>query len=170
MLASHSPTSNSPKILFNLSVHDEAKEDVLSDLDTKYETNDDAIRLGMLYVFSIIILANGKIVRIPQTYVKLVEDIQAFNDYPWGILACEMIRDSIRSVALYKVRGKRRGTGMRYTLIGFLHSLMVWAFENIPRIRESFSKALGEKIPRMLSWASIHSVIFGQVKQVLIGS
>ena len=75
-----------------------------------------------------------------------------------------MTRDSIRSVVLNKVKGKGKGSGMRYTLIGFPHSLMVWAFENIPGIRGSFAKALGEKIPRMLSWASVDSVMFGQVK------
>ena len=139
-------------------------EDVLADEDTKFETDDDAIRLGMLYVLSSIILANGKTVRIPMTYVELVQDIQAFNDYPWGIPAWEMTRDSIRSTVLNKVKGKGKGSGMRYILIGFPHSLMVWAFENIPGIRGSFAKTLSENTPRMLLWASVGSVMFGQVK------
>ena len=80
-----------------------------------------------------------------------------------------MLRDSIRSIVLNKVKGKGRGSGMRYTLIGFPHELMVWAVKNIPRIRSSFAKSLGEKILRMLSWASVDSVMFGQVKQIVIG-
>ena len=36
--------------------------------------------------------------------------------------------------------------------------------ENILGIRGSFAKGLSEKIPRMLSWASVDSVMFGQVK------
>ena len=62
-----------------------------------------------------------------------------------------MKRDSIRSTVLNKVKGKGKDYTMRYTLIGFPHSLLVWTFENIPRIRGSFAKGLSEKIPRMLS-------------------
>ena len=100
-------------------------EDVLVDEDMKFETDDDVIRLGMLYVLSSIILANGKTVRIPLIYVELVEDIQAFNDYPWGIPAWEMTKDTIRSAVSNKVKGKGKGSAMQYTLIGFPHSLLV---------------------------------------------
>ena len=64
--ASHSLTPNGPKIFSNLSVRDgQAIEDALSNLNTKYKSDDDAIKLGMLYVLSIIVLTNGKIVCIP---------------------------------------------------------------------------------------------------------
>ena len=145
-------------------------EEVLTDKDMKFDTDDDAIRLGMLYVLSSIILANGKTVRIPMTYVELVEDIEGFNDYPWGIPAWEMTRDSIRSAISNKGKGKGKFSAMRYTLIGFPHSLLVWAFESIPGIRGSFASGLGENIPRMLSWSSEESVMFVQVKQILIGT
>ena len=72
-----------------------------------------------------------------------------------------MTRDNIRSAVFNKVKGKGKGPRIQYTLIGFPHSMMVWAFENIPGIRGPFVKALGEKIPRMLSWASVDSVMFG---------
>ena len=81
-----------------------------------------------------------------------------------------MTRDSIRSVVLNKVKGKGKSTRMWYILIDFSHTLMVREFENIPGIRGYFVKALGEKIPRMLLWASVDLVMFGQVKQALIGS
>ena len=143
-------------------------DDLLADEDTNFDT--DVIRLGMLYVLSSIILDNGKTVRIPQSYVKSVEDIQAFNDFPWGIPAWEMIRDSIRSVVLSKVKGKGKVSTMRYNLNGFPHPLLVWASENIPGIRCSFAKGLSEKIPRMLLWSFVNFVMFGQVEQILIRS
>ena len=122
-------------------------EDVLAEEDTKCETDDDAIRLGMLYVLFSIILANGKIVCIPLNYVELVEDIQSFNDYSWGIPAWEMTRDSIRSAVSNKVKVKGKSSAMRYTLIGFPHSLFVWAFKNIPGSEALLLNVLVRRFP-----------------------
>ncbi|EXB44188.1 hypothetical protein L484_010294 [Morus notabilis] len=68
----------------------------------------------------------------------LANDLEALNAFPWGALTWNVNRDSIRSVVMNKVSGKGKGNGMHYTLSGFPHALLVWAYESILPIAQFF--------------------------------
>ena len=52
---------------------------------------------------------------------------------------------------------------MHYSVAGFPHALLVWAYETLPSIALKFSTKYDHAIPRMLSWTTADNVKFDDV-------
>ncbi|CAA0834161.1 Unknown protein [Striga hermonthica] len=104
------------------------------DADLKY-------KLGLLIVFETL---------VDERWFHLVEDLEQFNNYPWGNLSYEY------NVKLFKRKTlgiKKKTNAIKYSLHGFPLAIMVWAFEALPELGRKFGQTYGGgRLPRMISW------------------
>ncbi|BBH07308.1 DNA glycosylase superfamily protein, partial [Prunus dulcis] len=155
------------------------KPATLSDLHTAFiecTDDEDALKLGMVYFANFVLLGTEKHVLIDMRYLKLAEDLEEFDKYPWGAVSYAMTNASLlRAVCaeyqrvkvpqkrkMPKQRGKRAQTRMRsgrpreYIIRGFGFALQIWAFEVFPAL-EALHFTVHEDnrhIPRILHWRS----------------
>ena len=124
------------------------KPATLSDLHTAFiecTDDEDALKLGMVYFANFVLLGTEKHVLIDMRYLKLAEDLEEFDKYPWGAVSYAMTNASLlRAVCaeyqrvkvpqkrkMPKQRGKRTQTRMRsgrpreYIIRGFGFALQV---------------------------------------------
>ncbi|BBG92636.1 hypothetical protein Prudu_000429, partial [Prunus dulcis] len=155
------------------------KPATLLDLHTAFiecTDDEDALKLGMVYFANFVLLGTEKHVLIDMRYLKLAEDLEEFDKYPWGAVSYAMTNASLlRAVCaeyqrvkvpqkrkMPKQRGKRTQTRMRsgrpreYIIRGFGFALQIWAFEVFPAL-EALHFTVHEDnrhIPRILHWRS----------------
>ncbi|BBN68233.1 hypothetical protein Prudu_343S000100, partial [Prunus dulcis] len=106
------------------------KPATLLDLHTAFiecTDDEDALKLGMVYFANFVLLGTEKHVLIDMRYLKLAEDLDEFDKYPWGAVSYAMTNASLlRAVSaeyqrvkvpqkrkMPKQRGKRTQTRMR---------------------------------------------------------
>ncbi|KAI5326888.1 hypothetical protein L3X38_035962 [Prunus dulcis] len=137
------------------------KPATLSDLYTAFiecTDDEDTLKLGMVYFANFVLLGTEKHVLIDMRYLKLAEDLEEFDKYPWGAVSYAMTNASLLRVVcaeyqrvkvpqkrkMPKQSGKRAQTRMRsgrpreYIIRGFGFALQIlmfhccehiWAFE-----------------------------------------
>ena len=135
--------------------------------NAKFDDDEDAIRLALLYVIFCIPLSNASSVKIDPKFFALAEELEAFNQFPWGVLSWEATRSAICAAVDNRTSSKRRQQKKsqiaHYSIAGFPHSLLVWAYESIPAIASKFTTNYENAIPRMLSWMTADNVKFDEV-------
>ncbi|CAL2242078.1 unnamed protein product [Prunus armeniaca] len=156
------------------------KPPTLLDLHTAFiecTDDDDALKLGMVYFAIFVLLGTEKHVLFDLRYLKLAEDLEEFDKYPWGAVSYAMTNASLlRAVSpdyqRVKVpqnrkkpnkRGKKRAEtrmecsrAREYIIRGFGFALQIWAFEVFPAL-EGLHFTVHEDnrhIPRILHWRS----------------
>ncbi|PHU15765.1 hypothetical protein BC332_16970 [Capsicum chinense] len=81
---------------------------------------------------------------ISLSLIKLSEDLEAFNSYPWGYENFKMnVKYLLTPLAPKTVN-----------LYGFPWAFMAWAFEAIPYLRQQVNYQEGVSCPRILRWLS----------------
>ncbi|GMN54038.1 hypothetical protein TIFTF001_023169 [Ficus carica] len=60
--------------------------------NAKFDNNDDAVKLSLLYIIFCIPLSNASSVKIDPKFFALADNLDAFNDFPWGVLSLEATR------------------------------------------------------------------------------
>ncbi|PHT76389.1 hypothetical protein T459_19911 [Capsicum annuum] len=81
---------------------------------------------------------------ISLTLIKLFEDLDTFNNYPWGYESFKMTAKYLLTLLASKT----------VNLYGFLWAFMVWTFEVIPYLRQQVNYQEGVSCPRILRWLS----------------
>ncbi|GMN58271.1 hypothetical protein TIFTF001_027353 [Ficus carica] len=131
------------------------------------DNDDDAVKLSLLYLTFSIPLSNANSVKIDPKFFALVDNIAEFNDFPWGVLSWEATRTAICNSVENRVSSKRiplkKNDKVHYSVAGFPHALLVWAYETLPTIALKFSSNYEHVIPRMLSWTTADNVKFDDV-------
>ncbi|GMN19823.1 hypothetical protein TIFTF001_039905 [Ficus carica] len=108
--------------------------------NSKFDNDDDAVKLSLLYIVFSIPLSNASSVKIDPKYFALADNLDAFNEFPWGVLSWEATRTAICSTAL-----------------------LVWAYETSPVIASKFTTNYEHALPRMMSWTTADNVRFDDV-------
>ncbi|GMN70232.1 hypothetical protein TIFTF001_039276 [Ficus carica] len=108
--------------------------------NSKFDNDDDAVKLSLLYIVFCIPLSNASSVKIDPKYFALADNLDAFNEFPWGVLSWEATRTAICSTAL-----------------------LVWAYETSPVIASKFTNNYEHALPRMMSWTTADNVRFDDV-------
>lgn len=80
------------------------------------------------------VMAKDEKIDIPQEYIRLVMDFDKMRKYLWGLLAYDMLVESIQNA-----RSKLKKNS--YVLDGFSYALQIWLMEAIP----SIGTLLGQK-------------------------
>ncbi|GMN59529.1 hypothetical protein TIFTF001_028618 [Ficus carica] len=63
--------------------------------NAKFDNDDDAVKLSLLYIMFSIPLSNASAVKIGPQFFALADDLDAFNSFPWGVLSWEATRAAI---------------------------------------------------------------------------
>ncbi|GMN23191.1 hypothetical protein TIFTF001_040415 [Ficus carica] len=135
--------------------------------NSKFDDDDDAVKLSLLYIVFSIHLSNASSVKIDPKYFTLADNLDAFNEFPWGVLSWEATRTAICSTMENRISSKRRPKKnidkSHYSVAGFPQALLVWAYETSPVIASKFTTNYEHALPRMMSWTTADNVRFDDV-------
>ncbi|BBG93121.1 BURP domain-containing protein [Prunus dulcis] len=138
---------------------------------------DDIYKLALVYFAELVVLGRDKHLNINLNYLTLVEDLDAFNRYPWGSVSFDKTQDSLFS-APTKGKGKSKVTGTSrrnekgkkdkhgeaqrsgWSFKGFTYAFQIWVYELIPRMADlNYCKVVDPTaVPRILRWRTTTSV------------
>ncbi|KAG5592704.1 hypothetical protein H5410_043218 [Solanum commersonii] len=120
-------------------------KDLIEDLQSKKVLKKHKERLCLVWFVHTILWAKDINNVIDLSLFVLAQDLDAFNNYPWG-------NDSYFLTVEYLVSKLSPKTNNLY---GFPWAFMAWAFEAIPYLRKQFNDYLKEiSQPRILRWLS----------------
>ncbi|XP_020415490.1 uncharacterized protein LOC109948011 [Prunus persica] len=149
---------------------------------------DDIYKLALVYFAELVVLGRDKHLNINLNYLTLVEDLDAFNRYPWGSVSFDKTQDSlfsaptkyVKSLENEEGRGKGKskvtGTSRRnekgkkdkhgeaqrsgWSFKGFTYAFQIWVYELIPRMADlNYCKVVDPTaVPRILRWRTTTSV------------
>ncbi|XP_070029537.1 uncharacterized protein [Nicotiana sylvestris] len=116
----------------------------------KWETDDDALKIAVLYFVNSFLFSQLKTKAISRSYIDLIESGD-FNNYPWGIDVYKATIDSCSN--------KFQDKPSFYRLGGFPLALQTWLYECCPSLDGHFVDHLGNnKLPRILKWAVMDQI------------
>ncbi|GMN64015.1 hypothetical protein TIFTF001_033092 [Ficus carica] len=101
--------------------------------NSKFDNDDDAVKLSLLYIVFSIPLSNTSSVKIDPKYFALADNLDAFNEFSWGVLSWEATRTAICT------------------------------YETSPVIASKFTTNYEHALPRMMSWTTADNVRFDDV-------
>ncbi|KAI5349857.1 hypothetical protein L3X38_002748 [Prunus dulcis] len=149
---------------------------------------DDIYKLALVYFAELVVLGRDKHLNINLNYLTLVEDLDAFNRYPWGSVSFDKTQDSLFSAPTKYVKsfenedrrgkGKSKATGTSrrnekgkkdkhgeaqrsgWSFKGFTYAFQIWVYELIPRMADlNYSKVVDPTaVPLILRWRTTTSV------------
>ncbi|BBH09082.1 hypothetical protein Prudu_021485 [Prunus dulcis] len=142
---------------------------------------DDIYKLALVYFAELVVLGRDKHLNINLNYLTLVEDLDAFNRYPWGSVSFDKTQDSLflhqqkgRGKGKSKVTGTSRRnekgkkdkhgeaqrSGWSFKGSRMLSRYMIWVYELIPRMADlNYCKVVDPTaVPRILRWRTTTSV------------
>ncbi|XP_021818059.1 uncharacterized protein LOC110760154 isoform X1 [Prunus avium] len=145
----------------------------LSELEKAFKActdEEDVVKLGFVYFVVFVLLGTEKHVNMNMRYLKLAEDLDAFEKYPWGAVSYAKTHESLvralcadyQRVKVPKRTQKKAKTTMtcdrirEYHIKGFGFAFQIWAFEVFPALTELQYVVHEENAlrPRILHWRS----------------
>ncbi|KAE8668654.1 hypothetical protein F3Y22_tig00112289pilonHSYRG00131 [Hibiscus syriacus] len=90
---------------------------------------------------------------VPQELILLVEDLNAWNLFPWGSYIWKATWTKLSSA--FDDSKSLRGDGSKYTLSGFVWAFKIWIFEAFPSM-QTYALKTSNDIPRAISWKKKH--------------
>ncbi|GMN25234.1 hypothetical protein TIFTF001_043872 [Ficus carica] len=135
--------------------------------NANFDNDDDAVKLSLLYMIFCIPLSNANSVKIDLNFFVLANNLDDFNDFPWDVLSWEVTRaaicNTVKNMMSSKKRPLKKSDKVHYSISGFPHALLVWAYETFPSIAAKFTTKYDQVILRMLSWITTNNVKFDDV-------
>ncbi|KAF3436835.1 hypothetical protein FNV43_RR19588 [Rhamnella rubrinervis] len=127
------------------------------------EEEDDMVKLCLLYFLECGILGKKSQSTIKLDHFSLVEDLEYFNQYPWGL-------DSYNAtmVSFHKVLSLRNGElnpSKTYSLYGFPLAFQVWGYETIPLLGQLYARKMDDAFSRICNWESSNAYTLGDVRK-----
>ena len=114
------------------------------------------VKFLVLHFLCNVLLGAPSHTNIPDmSYVKLVEDLNQFNKYPWGNVVWKFFHES--AVKYVKNVGGKSDSKGKINLPSFLYPLQIWAFETM-HVFTSLAvcdKVSETAIPLMRRWKSV---------------
>ncbi|GMN62280.1 hypothetical protein TIFTF001_031370 [Ficus carica] len=136
--------------------------------NANFDNDDDAVKLSLLYMIFYIPLSNANSVKIDLKFFALADNLDDFNDFPWGVFSWEATRattcNTVENMMFSKRIPLKKSDKIHYSIAGFPHSLLVWAHETLPSIASKFTTKYDQAIPCMLSWITADNVKFDDVR------
>ncbi|GMN53256.1 hypothetical protein TIFTF001_022401 [Ficus carica] len=76
--------------------------------NAKFDNDDDAVKLSLLYIMFSIPLSNASAVKIGPQFFALADDLDGFNSFPWGVLSWEATRAAICHTVDNRMSSKKK--------------------------------------------------------------
>ncbi|XP_062085609.1 uncharacterized protein LOC133791706 [Humulus lupulus] len=127
-------------------------EDVANVLDNipKEERMKDRVKLCFIYLLSAFLLNSSAGTTIDLSWLRLVDNLEIFDQYPWGRLVYEKIIDQITRVKFRKDHNKDI---IRWNFICCPWIFQIWICEAMPKLGEMIGQRIpGNHIPRWIGW------------------
>ncbi|KAL6349597.1 hypothetical protein AAG906_034254 [Vitis piasezkii] len=99
-------------------------------------------------------------------WVALVDNLEAFNKYPWG--GGDLALENRLSKYQDKKKAKGEAAVEAYSLVGFPYAFQVWAYEAIPLIGLKYATRVSESYPRILNWSATSAPRSTEVENVFL--
>ncbi|GJS24319.1 phospholipase-like protein [Tanacetum coccineum] len=121
-------------------------------------SDDDAIRLCLLLAVEVIFMGRLLTFKVDDTLFRLVENLEAWNSFPWGEHLWCHLYDEIKNLKQrhsdehYYGLKKDRNYVPTYTLSGFVFAFQIWILETFERCESWWIKD-PKVIPRALGWS-----------------
>ncbi|KAF3442814.1 hypothetical protein FNV43_RR16732 [Rhamnella rubrinervis] len=130
---------------------------------------DDMVKLTLIYSLECGILGKESQVGINEQHLSMVEDLNYFNQYAWGL---ESYNATI--ISMHRALGLRQGKlneSATYSLCGFPLAFQVWGYETIPLMGDLYANKVGDSFPRICNWEDKgHTIFFKQVGIDIFGN
>ncbi|KAL5814586.1 hypothetical protein ACOSQ4_025227 [Xanthoceras sorbifolium] len=145
----------------------DAKKIYVDTLETYYsayipkdEEDDEILKLALLLFLEVTLLGKDKRTQIDYFCMQLVDDLDAFNEFPWGSFIFARTIHSLSNCCKdranrFKERQEKnpKHKEERYNIYGFIFAFQVWAFEAISSLAtKKHAMRISKDIPRILSW------------------
>ncbi|KAH6770093.1 hypothetical protein C2S52_014896 [Perilla frutescens var. hirtella] len=113
-----------------------------------------SLKLAFLFVlYAVILPRDRKEKNIEMQYMHLVDDLQRFEDYPWGRVSYDYLvsaTHSRREVIDGLIRQKKR---MAYDAFGFVIALQTWAYEVMPALARDCASVEKRNLSSRVFWS-----------------
>ena len=128
-------------------------------LSEEVHLDEEILKLALLYFSCDVLLGKEAKNLIDLHWVQLVDSLEDFNKYPWGIICYDRTLFGLKK-ALYKRipkkveknDGKGIATYDAYTLMGFPYAFEIWAYKVIPLLGMKLTSLIGKSFPKILNW------------------
>ncbi|WKA03569.1 hypothetical protein VitviT2T_021671 [Vitis vinifera] len=137
--------------------------------------DEEVIKLALLYFLEHVLFGKEGKNLIDMEWVALVDNLEAFNKYPWGGICYErtlfgLQRALENRVSKYQDKKKTKGEAAveAYSLVGFPYAFQVWAYEAIPLIGLKYATRVSERYPRILNWSATSAPRSTEVENVFL--
>ena len=111
-------------------------------------SDEEKVKLAKLFLLECVLLSKQK-AGIDMTHMKMVNDDDVFDLYPWGRLVFE------HTIGFFKrATTSLANISTGYGIGGFSYALISWAYEAIPTLSsKGYNISINpQKLPRMLNW------------------
>ncbi|XP_044474818.1 uncharacterized protein LOC123202766 [Mangifera indica] len=127
------------------------------------DNDDDAVKFAVLYYAFTGLLGADNRTKIPDHFLHLVDNLDAFSRYPWGTLTWNKTVDSMRkgihNKYQYCVEHYPPYTSplplLSYSILGYPIAFQYWIYETIQNLSPYIRLEVNDRIPRILKWKTI---------------
>lgn len=113
-------------------------------------------KLGILwFVYAVLFGRHPSHKKINVKYMHLVDDLNSFDAYPWGLKAYEFFIKKLCRAR--RILDGNEAAGLAFELYGFTYVLQVWLFETCPQLAAFCARHVdpgGKRMPRILCWSA----------------
>ncbi|GJT99744.1 phospholipase-like protein [Tanacetum coccineum] len=120
--------------------------------------DEDSVRLCLILALEVIFMGRLFTCPVDDSLFGLVENLEAWNVFPWGEHVWTQLYDSIKNVVVkhsdthYLGFKKDRNYVPTYTLTGFVFAFQIWILESFERSNRWWINA-PQVIPRAIGWS-----------------
>ncbi|KAK3211272.1 hypothetical protein Dsin_015978 [Dipteronia sinensis] len=106
----------------------------------------DAVKLCLIYMLNCVLIGAEERNFVPKWQLRLVDDLDAFNAFPWG--------SHVYKYSTFRFKMAILSRPPRYNIFGLAYALPVFAFEVISTLAMQFvtPRAVEQPFPRILRW------------------
>ncbi|GJU11009.1 phospholipase-like, aminotransferase-like mobile domain protein [Tanacetum coccineum] len=136
--------------------------DLLSLVEDEYRfsslSDPDSIRVCLLLSLKVIFMGHELGSAVDDVFLRMVEDLDVWNDFPWGVHMWRELYGAITNVNLNHQQRHHKDLEMNpnfvptYSLSGFLLSFKIWILES-SCVTDRWWCKRSEEIPRGCSWS-----------------
>ncbi|XP_044479913.1 uncharacterized protein LOC123206753 [Mangifera indica] len=127
------------------------------------DNDDDAVKFAVLYCAFTGLLGADNRNKVPDHFLHLTNNLDAFSRYPWGTLTWNKTFDSIRKGIhkkyQYCVDHYPPYTSplplLSYSILGYPIAFQYWIYETIQNLSPYIRMEANDRIPRILKWKTI---------------
>ena len=84
----------------------------------------DAVKMALLYILHMVLLGNDRRKKVSTDYLQLVDHLDEFNSYPWGVVVWQMTYDSMSQASERVCSGRKK-----------VSTEVFWEDDRLPRRR-----------------------------------